>query len=63
MTFKPTQYCFRVDGRIEFLCEPGCGHTIHIPEWIQKSKSEQQKNTWWSHGCDGCCDGVGELIG
>lgn len=37
----------RGDGRIEWVCEHGCGHTIYNP------------NDWgkWtmSHGCDGCC--------
>lgn len=55
--FKPTQYCFRMDGRVEFICEHGCGHTIHIPSGISK----KDEWAWWSHGCDGCCEGVSDL--
>lgn len=49
-----TRYCFRMDGRVEFICEHGVGHTLHNP------------NDWgkWtmSHTCDGCCEGVEDLI-
>lgn len=51
--FKPTQYCFRADGRVEFICEHGIGHTIFNP---------RDEGKWtYSHGCDGCCEGVSEL--
>jgi hypothetical protein len=37
----------REDGRIERLCEHGCGHPIgHVRRWAK----------WMGiHGCDGCC--------
>ena len=39
----------RGDGRVEWVCEHGCGHTVSVPF---KYKDEW---AWWSHGCDGCC--------
>ncbi len=33
----------RIDGRIEWICEHGVGHTIYSP------------NGNYIHGCDGCC--------
>ena len=55
--FIPAQYCFRMDGRVEFICEHGIGHTIHVPEKYTKDWA------WWSHGCCGCCSGVREELG
>jgi len=53
MKFEPTDYIFRGDGRIEFLCEHGIGHIIYNPnDWGKWSMS---------HGCDGCCEGVDKL--
>ena len=37
----------RLDGRIEWVCEHGVGHTI----WAPKSMGESR----YMHGCDGCC--------
>lgn len=38
---------YRMDGRIEWCCEHGVGHTIYNPhDWGKYSMS---------HGCDGCC--------
>ena len=34
----------RLDGRIEWICKHGIGHTIWYP-----------KNSTGTHGCDGCC--------
>ena len=34
----------RTDGRIEWICEHGIGHTI----WFPKGSDDL-------HGCDGCC--------
>jgi len=39
----------RADGRIEWICEHGVGHTIEVP------KGKEDSEAWWSHGCDGCC--------
>jgi hypothetical protein len=35
----------RLDGRIEWVCIHGVGHTIWSP------------NNNYGHGCDGCCSG------
>ena len=40
---------FRIDGRVEWVCNHGVGHTVMVPEEYEKS------DAWWSHGCDGCC--------
>ena len=40
----------REDGRVEWVCEHGIGHTISVP------KKYKDDWAWWSHGCDGCCD-------
>ena len=38
---------YRVDGRIEWICEHGVGHTVYNPmDWGEYSMG---------HGCDGCC--------
>ena len=39
----------RLDGRIEWVCEHGIGHTIWHP-----------KNSSGVHGCDGCCKKINE---
>ena len=39
----------REDGRIEWTCEHGIGHTIVVPA------KYQDEDSWWVHGCDGCC--------
>ena len=38
----------RIDGRIEWICKHGVGHTIYHP------KGEYYK-TGFVHCCDGCC--------
>ncbi|MAE82668.1 MAG: hypothetical protein CMB80_08040 [Flammeovirgaceae bacterium] len=39
----------RSDGRREWICKHGIGHTVGVPE-------EKKGDTdWWLHGCDGCC--------
>ncbi len=40
---------FRMDGRVEWVCEHGVGHTIRVPFKYINDES------WWSHGCDDCC--------
>jgi hypothetical protein len=44
----------RSDGRIEWVCEHGVGHTIG-------HRSKKMEPHDWIHGCDGCCDKVKEL--
>lgn len=49
----------RSDGRVEWLCEHGIGHTISIPyQWIKLIRDDKLTSTIaFSHGCDGCCVG------
>ena len=37
----------RADGRIEWFCKHGVGHTVFFP-----------KGNTSIHGCDGCCEGI-----
>lgn len=39
-----TQFSKRSDGRIEWICDHGVGHTVWYPEGSSDT-----------HGCDGCC--------
>lgn len=41
--FIETDIEFRADGRLEWFCEHGIGHTVY------------SKDNFFSHGCDGCC--------
>lgn len=46
---------YRMDGRIEWVCEHGCGHTVFAP------KVKQDDGTYYEnylHGCDGCCKDI-----
>lgn len=38
------EFLRRADGRIEWICEHGIGHTVWFP-----------KGSDGTHGCDGCC--------
>ena len=42
--FDRENITIRLDGRIEYGCEHGVGHTIYSP------------NGDYLHGCEGCCD-------
>jgi len=54
MSFEELKYCFRLDGRVEIICEHGVGHTIFNPhDWGKWSMS---------HGCDKCCEDWSELV-
>ena len=46
------EYIQRADGRIEWICKHGVGHTIEVP------KKYEKVDAWWVHGCDGCCSKV-----
>ena len=46
---EKTDITHRSDGRIEWACKHGVGHTIAVPT------NHKNDWTWWSHGCDGCC--------
>lgn len=38
---------FREDGRVEWICEHGVGHTVYNPnDWGEYT---------YVHGCCGCC--------
>lgn len=41
---------YRLDGRIEWICEDGVGHTIYAPPWLG--------DHGYTHGCDGCCSKI-----
>lgn len=44
----------RADGRVEWLCKHGVGHTIFAPERMGKAG--------YVHGCDGCCSNVRPVV-
>lgn len=42
------EFLIRMDGRIEWVCEHGVGHTVYNPhDWGKYT---------FVHGCDGCCN-------
>lgn len=41
---KPEEFNIRADGRIEWVCKHGVGHTVF------------SANGDYTHGCDGCCE-------
>jgi hypothetical protein len=45
------EFHFRADGRLEWVCEHGVGHTVWFP-----------KGSDAVHGCDGCCGKLKEEI-
>jgi hypothetical protein len=49
---NPMRVNIRSDGRREWICEHGIGHTVGVPE------GKKNDEEWWVHGCDGCCKGV-----
>lgn len=44
------EFIRRTDGRIEWICEHGIGHTVWAPKGCNNI-----------HGCDGCCDNLVEV--
>lgn len=50
-TITKEQLIYRADGRIEWQCPHGIGHTIIVPKQYEKEQS------WWIHGCchEMCC--------
>lgn len=41
---------FRDDGRIEWICKHGVGHTVYNPnDWGEYT---------YVHGCDNCCKDI-----
>ena len=45
---SPEEFLMRADGRCEWVCSHGVGHTVCVP------KEYINSDAWWSHGCDGC---------
>lgn len=41
------EFLQRSDGRIEWICKHGVGHTVYSPI---------NHPSWYRHGCDGCCE-------
>ena len=50
--FREHRFIKRADGRIEYVCEHGVGHTVAVPG------DKEDESAWWIHGCDGsvCCE-------
>ena len=44
----------RIDGRIEWICKHGIGHTIFAPK--------TQGKWGYVHGCDGCCKEIKKKV-
>ena len=50
---RPTsEFRARSDGRIEWVCKHGIGHTVYAPA-IKQADGSYYRN--YRHGCDGCC--------
>lgn len=49
-TFDSRLHNLREDGRVEWMCHHGVGHTIG-----HKDKSKAKEDWNYVHGCDGCC--------
>jgi hypothetical protein len=47
LNVKEDELLKRADGRIEWVCPHGVGHTVYVP-----------KGNTSIHGCDGCCKGL-----
>jgi len=45
--YKKEELNYRADGRLEWICKHGVGHTIWYPKEMGKAGGV--------HGCDGCC--------
>lgn len=62
---KRDKYIDRLDGRIEWVCEHGIGHTTPESAISCADKYKEYEkgyatrdeviSAWRSHGCDGCC--------
>ena len=50
----PSNIKQRADGRVEWVCDHGIGHTIAVPtNWPRPDKGKPDYR--YIHGCDGCC--------
>jgi len=50
-----TTLIWRADGRLEWMCRHGVGHTVFAPE-VKQTNGVVFRD--WVHGCDGCCRGI-----
>ena len=46
------EFIRRLDGRIEWQCKHGCGHTVWAPK-IKQDNGTYYEN--YTHCCDWCC--------
>lgn len=46
-TVEERELNWRDDGRLEWVCEHGIGHTVYAPP-----------SSDFVHGCDGCCKNI-----
>ena len=49
------KFKFRIDGRLEYICPHGIGHTVYAPPILQDDGTYYRD---YVHGCDGCCKNV-----
>jgi len=54
-TLKREDLKWRMDGRLEWVCEHRIGHTVYAPA-IKQDDGEMFRD--WIHGCDWCCKGI-----
>ena len=47
---------YRIDGRVERMCEHGCGHTVCV-RGSASVIAGRDDSAWWVHGCDVGPDG------
>jgi hypothetical protein len=69
---EQTTKTYRSDGRVELVCEHGCGHTTYdsAVECAENhgeikpdgSNREEVISAWLSHGCCGCCSNYEECV-
>lgn len=54
---KIKNYLIREDGRLEWICKHGVGHTIGLSYimMVEIHKKKLDKDSMFVHGCDGCC--------
>lgn len=48
--FPEKEFLKRLDGRVEWICDHGVGHTV----WFPPGSDDV-------HGCDGCCKFLKEV--
>ena len=58
-------FTIREDGRIEWQCKHGVGHTIALSREliVRIYNTKDTLDTHFSHGCDGCCSADSIKVG